>query len=84
MIAEPPSVTITAPHGGRLQRVACALGIHDRFLGEKVVSFGGDFPAIIRYCIWCAETSDPRWIWVGTVHDPSVSFVEYRMARGVA
>ena len=78
------AVTVTARHGGRLQRIACALGIHDRLSGQQVVGGDAEGPATIQYCIWCAESSDPRWVWVGTVHDGALSFVEYRAAGGVA
>lgn len=77
------TVTVTARHGWRFQRLACALGLHDRFSGQQIVTVDGDRPATIRYCIWCAETSDPRWVWVGTVHDGVLGFVEYRAAGSV-
>ena len=80
-ITAPVEVTVIAYGGRILRRAACALGIHKAKTGpapEEAIANS------IRFCIWCGESDDARWSWVGTDHrydlGRGVSLVRYREA----
>ena len=73
--------TVLAFSGHFLRRSACALGIHMVHEYPFPARAG---PPSIRYCIWCGESDDKRWSWVGTDHrfdlGGSMSLIRYREA----
>ena len=77
--APPSEVVVRATHGGPLQRAACILGLH---LVRELPSPARGGPRSIRFCWWCGESDDPRWVWRYTLHlpqtDETVSLVHYR------